>query len=71
MYVKPTNAAAIRGLNDAELDTVSGGVGTSGFMKAVAAAALAGAGMPAGPHDDGVLPTLPCDSFDIICRILP
>jgi hypothetical protein len=67
MYAKSTDAAAIRELKDAELGAVTGGAG--GF-EAFVAGALAGAGMGAGPHDDGKLPTLPCDSFDIICRIL-
>jgi hypothetical protein len=48
-----------------ELDAVSGGL-----LNAAIAGAIAGAAKGLGPHDDGVLPTLPCDSFDIICRIL-
>ena len=44
-------------LADSELDAVSGG------FYAVEHVAI-------GPRDDGKLPTLPCDSFDIICRIL-
>jgi hypothetical protein len=55
-----------RELSDAELGAVSGG--TSNFMKGLAAEALtlAGASNPPSPPP----PTLPCDSFDIICRIL-
>ena len=44
-------------LADSELDAVTGG------FYAVEHVAI-------GPRDDGKLPTLPCDSFDIICRIL-
>jgi hypothetical protein len=44
-------------LRDDELDAVSGA------FYAVEHVAI-------GPRDDGKLPTLPCDSFDIICRIL-
>jgi hypothetical protein len=69
MYVKSNDAAAIGELNDAELDAVSGGA--SALINAAVAGLLAGAGKGAGPYDDGQLPKLPCDSFDIICRILP
>jgi hypothetical protein len=46
-----------RALADSELDAVTGA------FYAVEHVAI-------GPRDDGKLPTLPCDSFDIICRIL-
>ena len=52
---------AIRELNDAELGAVAGGDWYRSGAKAVEAVM--------GPHDDGKLPTLPCDSWDLICRI--
>jgi hypothetical protein len=50
-----------RELTDAEVDTVSGGLGESPEQKAAQAARA--------PHDDGKLPTLPCDWVDILCRL--
>ena len=54
----------IHELTDSDLAAVSGGA-----LNAAMAGALAGAAKGAGPRDDGVLPTLPCDSVDILCRI--
>jgi hypothetical protein len=51
-------------LTDVDLDAVNGGV-----LSAAMAGAIAGAAKGAGPRDDGVLPTLPCDSVDILCRM--
>jgi hypothetical protein len=51
----------IRELNDAEIGAVAGGNWY--------ATAAKGAAEEMGPHDDGKLPTLPCDSWDLICRI--
>ena len=64
MHVKPNDVATIHELNDAALDAVSGGVNE--MLRAVLRGVAAATG---GPRDDGVLPTLPCDSFDIICRM--
>jgi bacteriocin-like protein len=61
---KTNDTERTRELNDAELAAVSGG------MNAFMAGAVAGAAKGVGPGDDGKLPTLPCDAFDIICRIL-
>jgi bacteriocin-like protein len=47
-----------------ELAAVSGGL-----LNAAMAGAIAGAAKGLGPRDDGVLPTLPCDPVDILCRI--
>ena len=46
----------IHELTDSDLAAVSGGA-----LNAAMAGALAGAAKGAGPRDDGVLPTLPCD----------
>ena len=47
-----------------QLDTVTGGENA-----AVAGAMVGGSMMGVVPHDIWELPTLPCDSFDILCRI--
>jgi hypothetical protein len=52
---------SVRDLTDAEINMVSGGLGETPEQKAAQAARA--------PHDDGKLPTLPCDSWDLICRI--
>ena len=51
-------------LTPEQLETVTGGL-----LNAAIAGAIAGGAMGVGPHDDGVLPTLPCDPVDILCRI--
>ena len=51
-------------LSDAELDFVAGGENNNSFVGVKASATVGGG------DDGGKLPTLPCDSVDIICRIL-
>jgi hypothetical protein len=50
-----------------QLDTVTGGVLNDAVAGAIKGAIWGGV----SANDDGVRPTLPCDSFDIICRMLP
>jgi hypothetical protein len=62
MYVKSN--AAIHELNDVALDAISGGA--TDVMRGVARAVHNATG---GPYDDGNLPSLPCWSLDILCRL--
>lgn len=60
-----SEGAAIHELSDIDLDAVSGGLVNDAVSGAIKGAIWGGV----SARDDGVRPTLPCDSVDILCRI--